>query len=60
MDVREQQRRDLKASDPDLYAYIAVVEQRKILETAFSLASGAVDGHGAANRISALSARLLT
>ena len=47
----ERCRRALKEGDPVLYAYIANVEQCKAYESAAGLASGALDGHRAANRL---------
>lgn len=53
----EQRRRDLKGSDPDFYSYIANIEWAKALDTAGDHASGASNGHGAANRCWGMSAR---
>lgn len=56
----EQQRRDFKGANRDLYDYIAALEWAKALDHAGDLASGAVDGHGAANRLGAAKSRMLT
>jgi hypothetical protein len=47
----EQRRRDLKRSDPDLYAYIEALAAARELDRAGGLASGARDNYGAANRV---------
>lgn len=47
----EQSRRDFAAREPVLYAYMAHVEAAKALDSAGDAASGATDGHGAANRV---------
>ena len=47
----EQARRDLKGTDPDLYAYIAAVECAKAFDSAGDTVSGANDGPTAANRL---------
>ena len=53
----EQRRRDLMRSDPDLYWYISARVAARELKRAGDTVSGARDGHGAANRLWALSAR---
>lgn len=47
----EQKRRNLKGSDPELYALIANFEAHKALDSFGELVSGkaVLDGHGAAN-----------
>lgn len=47
----EQRRRDLKRSDPDLYAYIEALAAARELDRAGGDASGARDKYGAANRV---------
>lgn len=47
----EQSRRDFMRDHPDLYRYIALRESAKALKSAGDTASGALDGHGAANRV---------
>jgi hypothetical protein len=47
----EQQRRDFKAAEPDLYAYITAHEGARILDSAGDTLSGASDGPQAANRL---------
>lgn len=47
----EQRRRDLKRSDPELYAYIEALAAARELKRAGDAVSGALDGHGAANRL---------
>ena len=49
MDI-EQARRDLKASQPELYAYIRATEQAAAYSAAGDLVSGALTGEAAANR----------
>jgi hypothetical protein len=51
MNPLERQRRELKATDPGLYSYIACVEQTRAYDQAGDLASGASTGEGAANRL---------
>jgi hypothetical protein len=53
----EQSRRDFKADHPELYEYIRLREQAKAYKTCGDTISGAVDGHGAANRVWVLMAR---
>ena len=53
----EQRRRDLKAADPDLYEYIRFFEGSKWLDGAGDSISGAMSGHGAANRVWGMAAR---
>lgn len=47
----EQRRRDLKRSDPNLYAYIEALVAARELKRAGGDASGALDNYGAANRV---------
>lgn len=47
----EQARRNLKAEDPNLYAYIAAHEVARALDSAGDEVSGARDGMSAANRV---------
>lgn len=53
----EQLRRDFKAENPDLYAYIYHIESAKALNGAGDTVSGAIDGHAAGNRLWKESAR---
>lgn len=46
----EQRRRDLMRDQPDLYDYIETLTEARTYKVAGDLASGATDGHGAANR----------
>lgn len=53
----EQERRDFMREHPDLYRYIALRESAKALKSAGDNASGAIDGHGAANRVWSMAAQ---
>ena len=56
MNPLEQARRDFMQENPNLYNYIRAHVSTRVMDEAASLASGAVDGHGAANRCYAASA----
>jgi hypothetical protein len=47
----ERERRELKRTQPALYAYISHTEQIAAYDAAGDLASGAVTGEAAANRL---------
>lgn len=47
----EQDRRDFKQANPDLYEYIQAHEIARALDSAGDTVSGAIDGHSAANRM---------
>lgn len=51
----EQRRRDFKAAEPDLYAYIVAHEGARILDQAADTLSGAASGPQAATRLWRLS-----
>jgi hypothetical protein len=51
IDDIETRRRDFKADEPELYAYIEALIAARELERAGGDASGAQDGYGAANRV---------
>ena len=53
----EQSRRNFKADFPELYEYIQLRETARALKSAGDTASGALDGHGAANRVWSMAAR---
>lgn len=57
LDDIESRRRDFKADEPGLYAYIEARVAARELERAAGDASGATDGYGAANRVYSLAGR---
>lgn len=53
----EQRRRDLMRADPKLYGYIEALVAGRELHRAAGVASGALDGHDAANRVYVIAER---